>query len=155
MRCIRGFATELGWGGSCLRGLTVAMVSTVLALGVSTGPSSATAEPPVKVAPIKSGISPALALDQQLLAEAKNGSQVMANLTYLSDVIGPRLTGSANLKRANEWAAEKMKSYGLTNVHLEPWELPVGWEREIATARIIEPDNGRTLTVAAMGWTPG
>jgi hypothetical protein len=97
----------------------------------------------------------AQAIDRKLIAAAKDQSEVMANLTYLSDVIGPRLTGSANLKRANEWAAEKMKSYGLSNVHLEPWTIPAGWERGTATARLLEPDNGRTLTVAAMGWTPG
>jgi hypothetical protein len=94
-------------------------------------------------------------LDKKLIAQAKDGSEVMTNLTYLSDIIGPRLTGSDNLKRGNEWAAEKMKSYGLSNVHLEPWTIPVGWQRGPATARLIEPDNGRTLTVAAMGWTPG
>src|SRR5262245_15902835 len=77
-------------------------------------------------------------LDKKLVGDAKNGSEIMANLTYLSDVIGPRLTGSANLKRANEWTAEKMKSYGLTDVHLEPWELPMAWERGTAIARIIE-----------------
>ena len=38
----------------------------------------------------------ALALDQKLMAEAKSGSEIMKNLTYLSDIIGPRLTGSAN-----------------------------------------------------------
>jgi hypothetical protein len=97
----------------------------------------------------------AMALDQQLIAAGKEGTEVLSNLTFLSDVIGPRLTGSANLKRANEWAAEKMKSYGLTNVKLEPWELPVAWERGTATARIVEPDNGKVLTVAAAGWSPG
>ena len=66
----------------------------------------------------------------------------MNNLTYLSDQIGPRLTGSANLKRANEWTAEKMKEYGLVNVHLEPWTIPVGWERGTAYARILEPGLG-------------
>src|SRR5581483_2714165 len=97
----------------------------------------------------------ALALDKKLIAEGKAGSEIMKNLSYLSDVIGARLTGSENLKRANEWAAEKMKSYGLSNVHLEPWTIPAGWQRGTATARLIEPDNGRTLTVASMGWTPG
>jgi hypothetical protein len=97
----------------------------------------------------------ALALDQKILVSAKEGSEIMANLAYLSDIIGPRLTGSAALKRANEWTAEKMKSYGLANVRLEPWTIPVGWERGPAYARIIEPDNGRTLHIAAMGWTPG
>jgi len=97
----------------------------------------------------------ALDLDAKIIADAQKTSEIMKNLGYLSDVIGPRLTGSANLKRANEWGAEVMKRYGLSNVHLEPWEIPVGWERGTATMKLIEPDNGRTLMVAAAGWTPG
>jgi carboxypeptidase Q len=99
--------------------------------------------------------SPAEALDQKIMAEAKSGSEIMANLGYLSDVIGPRLTGSAAVKRAGEWAADKMRSYGLTNVRLEPWTIPMGWERGPATARILEPNNGRSLLIASMGWSPG
>jgi len=99
-------------------------------------------------------VADASALDQKLLAEAKKGSEIMANLTYLSDEIGPRVTGSRALKKANEWTAEKMKSYGLTEVRLEAWSIPEGWERGPVTARIIEPDNGRSLSLAAMGWTP-
>jgi hypothetical protein len=97
----------------------------------------------------------ALALDQKIMADAKGTSQVLKNLTYLSDEIGARLTGSMSLRRANDWTATKMQEYGLRNVHLEPWTIPAGWERGPALARIIEPDNGRTLTVAAMAWTPG
>lgn len=106
-------------------------------------------------APRDARAAEALALDQKVIAEVKNGPQIMANLTYLSDVIGPRLTGSDNLKRANEWTAAKMKEYGLENVHLEGWTIPVGWERGTATARLLEPDNGRTITLAAAGWSPG
>jgi hypothetical protein len=95
-----------------------------------------------------------VALDKKILAEAKNGSEIMANLTYLSDVIGPRLTGSAALKQANEWAADKMRSYGLSNVHLEGWTIPVGWERGTASLRLVEPGSGRSLIAAALGWTP-
>jgi hypothetical protein len=97
----------------------------------------------------------ALALDHRIIDEAKKAPEIMANLTHLSDVIGPRLTGSPALKKANEWAAEKMKSYGLTDVHLEAWSIPVGWERGTATARLLEPDNGRSLILASMGWAPG
>jgi hypothetical protein len=97
----------------------------------------------------------ALALDLKVMAIAKNGSEVLKNLTYLSDEIGARLTGSANLRRANDWTATKMQDYGLANVHLEPWTIPAGWERGPATARIVEPETGRTLAVAAMAWTPG
>jgi carboxypeptidase Q len=94
-------------------------------------------------------------LDRRVLAEARKGSEVMANLTHLSDIIGPRLTGSSALKKANDWAAGRMKKYGLSNVHQEPWTMPEGWQRGPATGRIIEPDNGRTLSLASMGWAPG
>src|SRR5207248_689759 len=87
-------------------------------------------------------------LDRKLIAEAKAGSQIMANLKYLCDEVGPRLTGSAALKRANQWAAERMKAYGLTGVRLEAWSIPEGWQRGHARARIVEPDNGRSLDVA-------
>jgi hypothetical protein len=95
------------------------------------------------------------ALDLRILDDAKKGSQILTNLTYLSDIIGPRLTGSANLKRATEWGAARMKEYGLQNVHFEPWTIPEGWERGYAHAKLIEPDNGRTLSIASMGWSPG
>src|SRR5437660_8704657 len=97
----------------------------------------------------------AVALDRMLLAEARKDSQLLANLTYLSDVIGPRLTGSAALQRASEWAANRMKAYGLVNVHQEAWTMPEGWQRGTASGRILEPDNGRSLALASMGWHPG
>jgi hypothetical protein len=96
-----------------------------------------------------------LALDQKIIAAAKDHPEVLKNLTYLSDEIGSRLTGSANLRRANDWTATKMQEYGLTNVHLEPWTIPAAWERGPATARLVEPDTGLNLTIAATAWTPG
>jgi carboxypeptidase Q len=95
------------------------------------------------------------ALDRRVMVEVDKDSQLLGNLTHLCDVIGPRLTGSANLKRANDWAAQKMKDYGLSNVHQEPWLLPEGWERGPASARLIEPDNGVRLSVASLAWTQG
>src|SRR5689334_6813752 len=68
-----------------------------------------------------SSSEPALALDKSIIECAAKDSEIMKNLGYLSDQIGPRLTGSASLRRANEWAAEVMKSYGLENVHQEGW----------------------------------
>lgn len=127
-------------------GLPLVLLSALLPL-VAAAPQEA----PAPAAPV---VDP-IALDKKILAEAKNGSEIMANLTYLSDTIGPRLTGSAALKKANEWTADKMLRYGLSNVRLEGWTIPVGWERGSASLRIVEPNNGRSLTVAAMGWTPG
>jgi carboxypeptidase Q len=99
--------------------------------------------------------APNLADDnKRILDYAKQNSEVMNNLEYLSDMIGPRLTGSARLKKANDWTAAKMKEYGLDNVHLEKWTVPLGWERGTCEARIIEP-NGIPLTCASWAWVPG
>jgi hypothetical protein len=94
-------------------------------------------------------------LERDVIADIKSNSEIMKNLTYISDVIGPRLTSTPALKKANDWTAEKMKSYGLTNVHPESWSLPEGWERGTATARMIEPDNQRPLFIASNAWAPG
>lgn len=108
-----------------------------------------------KAADAKAEPTAAAALDRKILDEVKARSELMTNLRYLSDVIGPRLTGSKSLELANNWAAERMKAYGLENVRLEPWEIPVGWQRGTATVTLVEPNPGRSLLVAARGWTPG
>ena len=90
---------------------------------------------------------------QQFITTERTNSDVMTNLEYLSDMIGPRLTGSARLKRANDWTAEKMKAYGLENVHLEPYTIPRGWERGKVEMTIIE--NGLSVEAAQAAWTPG
>ena len=97
----------------------------------------------------------ALEIDRMLIDEIKDRAEVEPNLTHLSDVIGARMTGSENLKKANQWAAEKFKSYGLENVKLEPWEIPASWERGFCNMRLVQPDNGRVLHGAARAWTPG
>src|SRR6202795_1778579 len=57
----------------------------------------------------------------QIREEGMNHSQVMQTLSTLTEVIGPRLTGSPNLKRANEWTRDQLRRWGLTNAHLEAW----------------------------------
>ena len=94
-------------------------------------------------------------LDRMLMSEVKANSMLMKNLEHLSDVIGPRLTGSKGLEKANEWAAAKMKEYGLENVRLEPWEIPLGWERGSAHLTVVEPGTKVRCPVAAVGWSPG
>jgi hypothetical protein len=93
-------------------------------------------------------------LDLRILAEARN-SRILANLTYLCDQIGPRLTTSPALNRANAWTAEQMRLLGLENVHLEAWLAPEGWQRGPAVARLIEPTNGRAISLASLAWHPG
>src|SRR6266481_1150451 len=92
--------------------------------------------------------------DTQILSEIRDHSQVMENLEYLSDEIGPRLTGSPQLKQANDWIAAKFREYGLTNVHLESWTIAHSWTRGTARGRIFLPVE-HPLTIASAGWSPG
>src|SRR5213596_1353077 len=98
--------------------------------------------------------SPFAAADAKILAEIHDYSEAAQNLEYLSDNIGPRLTGSPQLKEANDWTAEQMKKYGLVNVHLEPWTIAHSWTRGTAKARIVAPAE-HPLTIASAGWAPG
>jgi carboxypeptidase Q len=86
--------------------------------------------------------------------EGMNRSQVAQTLSYLTDVIGQRLTGSPSLKRANEWTRDTMKSWGMQNAHLEAWgPFGRGWVLKNFTAQIAEP-----YTVPLIGypkaWSP-
>jgi hypothetical protein len=98
---------------------------------------------------------PAEKIDQALIEAAAQESSLIPNLHYLSDVIGPRLTGSAGLNKACNWAADKMRDYGLENVRLEPYTIPEGWERGEARAKLVEPANGVRIQLASYGWRPG
>src|SRR6202521_2234218 len=94
------------------------------------------------------------AADAQILKEIHEHSEAMENLEHLSDAIGARLTGSPQLKQANDWTAEMFRKYGLTNVHLEPWTIAHSWTRGTTRARIVKPAE-HPLTIAAAGWSPG
>src|SRR5215470_17206594 len=98
--------------------------------------------------------SPFTAADAQILAEIHEHSEAARNLEYISDNIGPRLTGSPQLKAANDWTAEQFRKYGLTNVHLESWKITHTWMRGTAKARIVYPTE-HPLTIASAGWAPG
>ncbi len=91
--------------------------------------------------------------DAQILSEIRQHSELMANLEYLSDTIGPRLTGSSQLKQANEWTRDMFAKYGLTSAHLEPWTMEHSWMRGRASARIVSPTE-HPLTIASAGWSP-
>ena len=88
-----------------------------------------------------------------IISQAMDHSEVMKNLEYLTDVIGPRLTGSAAMRRANDWTAERFKAYGLTAA-LEPWDFGVTWERGTVTARLLSPFQ-RNVTAQSWAWTAG
>ncbi len=87
--------------------------------------------------------------------EGTNNSQIMRTLHMLTDVHGPRLTGSPNLKAASDWAIEQMHAWGLKNGHLDPWNFGYpGWANERLAAYIVSPVRD-TLVAEALAWTPG
>src|ERR1051326_381659 len=91
----------------------------------------------------------------RIIEEGMNHSQAMTNLSYLCDVIGPRLTGSPNLKRANEWTRDKLASWGLTNTHLESWgPFGRGWTLQKFSAQLVEPQI-INLIAYPNAWSPG
>src|SRR5437879_7994164 len=91
---------------------------------------------------------------ERIRKEEASNSQIMKTEHMLTDVYGPRLTGSPNHKHAAEWAVKQMTAWGLSNAHLEPWDFGhVGWLNERLTAHMISPIKD-VLTCEVLSWTP-
>src|SRR6266571_1812959 len=86
--------------------------------------------------------------------EGLNRSQVMETLSYLTDVHGPRLTGSSQMRKAQEWAQTKFKEWGLENIHTERYEFGRGWNLKRFSAHMVEPTYS-PLIAYPKAWTPG
>lgn len=87
--------------------------------------------------------------------EGLNRSQVMKTLLHLTDVIGPRLTGSPNMARANAWTRDTLTEWGLKNAQLEAWgPFGRGWSLQRFSAQVIEPQS-IPLIATPKAWTPG
>jgi hypothetical protein len=95
----------------------------------------------------------ARAVTHAILEEIDKHSELMANIEYLCDMIGPRLTGSPGLNKANHWTRDRFRQYGLANAHLEPWTIGRAWTRGEAKGRVVVPVEQRILLESA-GWGP-
>ncbi|HSY66012.1 MAG TPA: M28 family peptidase [Terriglobales bacterium] len=95
-----------------------------------------------------------LSMYQQIRYEGLAHSHVMEYASALMDGIGARLTGSPNLKRANEWTRDQLAAMGCSNAHLEDWgEFGMGWQQINTWTRMSSPDNAVFITQAAP-WSP-
>jgi carboxypeptidase Q len=95
-----------------------------------------------------------LTMYQRIRDEGLNRSHVMEFATALMDGIGPRLTGSPNVMKANEWTRDTLTKIGLENAHLEDWgEFGLGWQQLNTWARMVTPDTA-VLIVQATPWSP-
>jgi hypothetical protein len=105
--------------------------------------------------PAQAQSTPAPAAVERIKDEGLNRSEVMKTLEYLTDVIGPRLTGSPALRRANEWTRERLTQWGLQNAHLEPWgPFGRGWTLKRFSAEAVEPQ-AFPLLAYPRAWSPG
>jgi hypothetical protein len=91
----------------------------------------------------------------RIRSEGLLNSKVMDTLGYLSDVIGPRLTGSPQMKRANEWTRQQLEGWGLANAHLESWgPFGRGWTFDHVSVHMVQPEPVPLLAYPR-AWTPG
>lgn len=133
-----------------------AMLSAAVAVYAADKPKAAAT--PAAVDPY-SEIQPAtenldLNMYQQIRDEGLNHSHVMEFASALMDGIGPRLTGSPNVMKANEWTRDTLTKIGLENAHLEDWgEFGLGWQQLNTWARMVTPDTA-VLIVQATPWSP-
>jgi len=139
------------------RAIPMVMLAAAVSLYAADKPKSANAAP-ATVDPY-SETQPAMeSLDlnmyQRIREEGLNRSHVMEFASALMDGIGPRLTGSPNGKKANEWTRDTLTKIGLENAHLEDWgEFGLGWQQLNTWARMVTPDTA-VLIVQATPWSP-
>jgi carboxypeptidase Q len=141
------------------RRTTIAAVAAIL-LACARAPRSLPPGPPAPATPLPAvpQVAARLITDSAsiafLLGEGLQRSHVAADLEYLTDVIGPRLTGSRGLRRANDWTAAKLREYGADSVSLEAWPFGVGWQRGPITMRLLAPHE-RWINAVSWAWAPG
>ena len=91
---------------------------------------------------------------QRIRDEGLTHSHVMDFASALMDGIGPRLTGSPNLRRANRWTRDQLAAMGCSNAHLEDWgEFGMGWQQLNTWVRMTSPDTAVFIAQAAP-WSP-
>ena len=90
----------------------------------------------------------------RIRAEGFHHSEVMDHARHLTDVIGPRLTGSPPMRQANDWTRERFAQWGLADAHLEPYEFGEGWSFARCELRLAAPTGG-LLAALPKAWTPG
>jgi carboxypeptidase Q len=86
--------------------------------------------------------------------EGLQHSHIMEYASALADDIGPRLTGSPNLAKANAWTRDQLTAMGCVNAHLEDWgEFGMGWQQLNTWVRMTSPDTA-IFNAQALPWSP-
>ena len=103
---------------------------------------------------VASGQSDSLQLLDFIRTEGMENSQVEMIASSLTDIYGPRLTGSPMLDRATQWASDQLGQWGMKNVHLEEWgPFGKGWQLEHFEMHMQEPSYS-PLIAYPKAWSP-
>jgi len=95
-----------------------------------------------------------LTMYARIREEGLKHSHVMQFGAALTEGIGPRLTGSPNMAKANAWTRDTLTKIGLENAHLEDWgEFGMGWQQINTWVRMVSPDP-EPLWAQAAPWSP-
>jgi carboxypeptidase Q len=95
------------------------------------------------------------AMVSRIWEEEINHSQVMEIVSYLSDVIGPRIPASPAIEKAYRWTAEKFKEWGMSNVAVEPCgQFGPGWSNKYISVHLIAPSY-QPMIAYPVPWTKG
>lgn len=95
-----------------------------------------------------------LTMYQRIREEGLQHSHIMEYASALDDDIGPRLTGSPNLAKANAWTRDQLTAMGCANAHLEDWgDFGMGWQQLNTWVRMTSPDTA-VFVAQATPWSP-
>jgi carboxypeptidase Q len=137
----------------------VALTAVVVSTCLSAGAQDKKKHEEEKSVPSYYGVQPAtenidLTMYARIRTEGFTHSKVMQFGGALADGIGPRLTGSPNMAKANAWTRDTLTTIGLENAHLEDWgDFGMGWQQINTWARMVSPDP-EPLWMQAAPWSP-
>jgi carboxypeptidase Q len=98
--------------------------------------------------------TPDLQAVTRIRQEGFRNSKVMDYAQSLMDLVGARLTGSPNMRKANEWTRDELTKMGLSNAHLEEWKFGRGWTSDATSVRMLSPDVQQLYAIAGAWSVP-
>ena len=129
------------------------LLAALLLPGVALGQTNGAGASAAATSAVKVYTAPKEVIDK-IRDEGMNRSQVMQHISYLTDVIGGRLTNSPNMKRANEWTRDTMAKWGMQNAKLEAWgPFGRGWSLKSFSAQVVDPQTF-PLIAYPKAWSP-
>jgi hypothetical protein len=144
--------TVARWG--CFTAAAATLTIPSFAADKKAAPKEPVAETPSYYGPQPAKENLDLTMYERIRDEGFKHSHVMEFADALTNGIGPRLTGSPNMKAANEWTKDTLTKIGLENAHLEDWgEFGMGWQQVNTWGRMITPDS-EPIWLQAAPWSP-